>query len=125
MYESSRHNLSGKQPDETMRSVLQALGLISLAGMVYTIMILAFRIGGIAPLNAFVYFLWFGCSAVCAYIMGRGHIIGAYTLALVTIVVTLFDMASGNANLGGASLGLLIIFIVAHYAQAEERARTE
>lgn len=66
-----------------------------------------------------VYFIWFSVSATSAYMMRKGDHWGAYALALVTVLVGVYDLARGTATMGGAMLALLVITIVIAYLQQD------
>jgi hypothetical protein len=96
------------------RLALRFFQIVAAIGLLYGLALLA----GDAP-NAnyrhIVYTLWFGVTVVSIEAILNWLKTGVYALVTMTVVVTLVDILEGVATLGGATLGLLVAFVIVVY----------
>lgn len=71
-----------------------------------------------------VYMIWFAVALLSAYAMHIGDVWGAYALGIATVGVTLYDFVQGSATIGGATLGLAVMFIVVDYITSHQPLET-
>ena len=107
-----------RQLDPTLLAILNLLGIVSIMGLVYCMLILLHGTFFIATTDLTLYLIWFAISYLSISIMKKGDIWGAYALGIATFVVTLYDLTQGHATLGGAMLGITVLSIVTYYIKA-------
>ncbi len=111
-----------QQPrDPLLLAFVRTLGAVSVVGFIYCAIILLHGSYEGVLLNAAVYALWFGVAYLCATSMLRGDAWGAYILVIATLSVTIYDIVSGLATVGGACLGGLVLMIVYSYLNTVDR----
>jgi len=104
--------------DPILLALLNMLGIISAVGFLYCIAVLLLGVANANKLDTMMYAIWFAISLQSVISMQRGDLWGAYALGAATIGLTVYDLVNGNASLGGALLGLLVILIVVIYLHA-------
>jgi hypothetical protein len=114
-----RKPLYNRQPrDPLLLAFVRTLGAVSVIGFVYCSMVLLHGTSEGMLLNAAIYALWFGVAYLCTDSMLRGDVWGAYILVTATLGVTIYDIVSGLATVGGACLGGLVLMIVYSYLKS-------
>ena len=106
-------------------TTLEIFEMVALIGLLFCVVTLVYHWTFIPSESLLLYAIWFGIAMVSTYAMKRGDALGAYSLLVATIVITVFDFASGRANIGGASLGLLVLIIVVAYLRNQPVPETE
>jgi hypothetical protein len=110
-------SVNNRKRSTELTAILAIFEAVSLLGLVYCLLALTgLQSAQATPSWRWVFYGgWFAVSAVCVYTMLHWKKWGAYGLAAATLIVTLVDIVQGSATWGGASLGLLIAFVVAVY----------
>lgn len=105
-----------RRHDPMLSSTLGVLVVVSVFGLVYCILILT-NAGAarMTALQLLLYTGWFAVSAVSAYAMLHWKLWGVFALGAATLIVTVVDILNDWATWGGATLGLLITFILVAY----------
>jgi hypothetical protein len=101
--------------DPILLAFINMLGAASLMGFLYCLVVLLHGTSGLEGTYVALYMMWFALSLLSAYAMRKGDIWGSYALGIATVAITFLDLASGRATIGGATLGGLVIAIVASY----------
>lgn len=113
-----------KQYDPIVMAAINMLGAASVIGVL--LCVAAFLHDGTgASTELGVYFIWFSVSIISVQLMRRGDHWGAYGLAIITVLVGLYDLSRGTATLGGAMLALLVITILIAYVQQDNWGEQE
>ncbi len=86
-------------------------------GLFFSLMMLAKNLSPEALTRHLVYVSWFTVTLVSIEAILQWIKIGVYALVLMTIAITILDFLTGAATLGGASLGLLVVFIMLVYVR--------
>lgn len=108
----------GQHNSET-QTVLRTVQMVATVGFVYSLATLARAAAPIAEWRLILYTTWFAITVVSIEAILRWMKAGVYALVLATLAVTVTDMFEGVATVGGASLGLLIAFIIVGYVRPE------
>lgn len=98
-------------------ALLSLMEVVSVLGVIYILLVLA-RQQSIIPIQREIlvlYGVWFLVSGVSVYGILKWKKWGVYALAASTAVVTVVDVLRGTASLGGASLGLVVVVVLAVY----------
>jgi hypothetical protein len=98
-----------------MRVMLRTLQIVALAGLVIGIVTLAKATAPYAEWRLMLYISWFAIAVISAEAILYWLKAGVHALLGMTLLVTLIELVSGSASLGGASLGLLMIVILVGY----------
>ena len=107
-----RHN------DPILLALLNMLGVASLVGFLYCVLALLIGVHGRATIDICFYLIWFSVSMLSVVGMRAGSIWGAYALGIATGAITIYDFVKGNATIGGATLGILVVLIVALFIRS-------
>lgn len=97
------------------RRVLRAFQVIALIGLVVSLANLARLTAPNAELRLFVYISWFTIAIISAEAILHWIKTGVYALILATVSVSIIEIIDGTASIGGASLGLLIAYVLYSY----------
>ncbi len=111
--------VSKKQSDPTLKAILHLLSIVSLMGFLYCLLVLLHGAFVIETTDVTLYLIWFGISYLSANIMKHGDILGAFALGIATIAITVYDLIHGQATLGGAMLGLVVLTIIIMYVRID------
>lgn len=98
-----------------LRTMLRLFQIVAAVSLMMGLATLARDTASIADWMLLLYLSWFTLAIVSIEAIFRYLKAGVYTLLLATLVVTLAEIIQGSATLGGASLGLLVIFIFTVY----------
>lgn len=101
--------------DPILLASLNMLGIASLLGFLYCLIVLLSGASGFAKTDVALYMVWFGVSVLSVYVMRLGDIWGAYALGIATVAITIYDLVRGMASLEGAMLGILVMLIIYYY----------
>lgn len=107
--------VSKNQPFTDMEVVFRTFQFIAVLGLIYCLIALVSSGSRDNDTRLLVYATWFALAissidGILAFAKA-----GAYILVGATLAVTIYDIAMGYANLGGAMLGALVAFVVATY----------
>ena len=97
------------------RAVLRIFQLFAVMGLLISLVMLARNTAPNAELRHMLYTTWFVITIISIEAILHWLKIGVYTLGLATAMITLVELLEGVATLGGASLGLLVAFILVVY----------
>lgn len=106
--------MNAYEHDMEFRRFLRMLEGVSLVGMLFAMWHISSTQG---EMFYIIYASWFAVAIASAEAILNWFKVGVYALVLATGVVTLFEIASGNATLGGATLGALLIVVMVGYLQ--------
>lgn len=101
--------------DPLIPVTVRILQWVALAGAVFCAISLAVGNSVIPMVNLAIYGAWFIVCVEACEAMIRGWRWGAYLLAGATLFITILDIVRGEATLGGASLGAIILVLVVAY----------
>jgi Na+/H+ antiporter NhaA len=107
---------SERQHQPVLRVFLRMLQVGSVLGAIYTIALTAARE---PDWQWMLYASWFAIAAVSAEAILHWIKAGVYVLVLATLVVSFVELGAGTATLGGASLALLLLFVLVTYIYPE------
>lgn len=110
----SRSYLDSKH-DPVILATLRVLEFISFVGVIYCAFGLMMKDFVIADTSLALYGAWFILSVESTEAMIQGWRWGAGLLGGATLFITIADMMRGEATLGGATLGLLILVLIVAY----------
>jgi uncharacterized membrane protein (DUF2068 family) len=113
------HSQQKTRYDSITMVMLEFFEMIAFIGLLFCLLALTHGVVGFAQEGLLLYTVWFAVATVGTYAMKRGDPWGAYCILLATIVVTVFDILTGKANIGGASLGVLVLVVVGIYLRTE------
>jgi hypothetical protein len=106
---------SGKEHTDEFRTVLRMIQITAGVGIVYSAAALARETAPNAEWRYALYTTWFAIAILSVEAILRWIKAGVYALLLMTLVVGAVEILEGVANLGGASLGLLVVVILVGY----------
>lgn len=98
-----------------LRAVLRLFQLIAALGLVVSVATLVRPSASNAGWRQLLYTTWFAIAVVSVEAILHWIKAGVYALGLATLIVTIVDVFAGVATPGGASLGLLVAFILFVY----------
>lgn len=105
--------------ESTLFTTLRLLEILALVGLIYCVFVLMV-FNSTMDASALILGGWFMTSAICLHLMRHNHRWGAYGLGIATLIVTVIDIINGQASLGGASVGVLILFVLLAYLYQTE-----
>ena len=97
------------------RTLLRMFQLVAIAGLTFCVAQIAQGTVEDQGWRIMVYASWFVLAIVSIEAIFNWVRAGVYTLVLATCVVTAVDLLLGYATIGGASLGLLVAFVIVVY----------
>lgn len=106
---------SDQRHNPELRAVLRLFQIVATCGLVLSVATLAGQTASNAGTRHMLYITWFAIAVVSIEAILHWIKAGVYALALATLVVTVVDVFAGVATPGGASLGLLVAFILFVY----------
>ncbi|RMG69723.1 MAG: hypothetical protein D6711_18925 [Chloroflexi bacterium] len=98
-----------------LRILLRLIQIVAAISLMFGIATLARDTASIADWMLLLYLTWFTLAIVSIEAIFRWLKVGVYTLILATLVVTLVEILTGRATIGGASLGILVAYIIIVY----------
>jgi hypothetical protein len=104
--------------EPNLLATLNILGIASLVGFLYCLTVLLHGTYYLDTTSIVLYMVWFCICWLSVTVMKRGDIFGAYALGIATIAVTIYDIVSGFATIGGALLGTIVILIIWDYIRS-------
>ena len=110
-FNGSRHN-------ET-RLVFRLFQIIAAVGLFLSVAMLASEPPLGAKIGQMVYISWFAIAVISIEAILQKLKVGVYALVFATITVTVVDLMIGKATLGGASLGLLVGYVLIVYIRPD------
>ena len=98
--------------------LLEFFEMISFIGLLFCLLALTHGVVGFAVKGLILYTVWFAVALIGVYAMKRGDHWGAYGILAATLAITIFDIITGKSNIGGASLGLLVLIVIGIYLRS-------
>lgn len=116
-------NTHKRQLDPTLSELIRAFQMVTVLGYVYCMAVLLLDANSNAVIPTAVYALWFVIAGLSAHVMLKGDLAGVYGVGISTALLTVYDIVRGAATLGGATLGLLVLFMMVYYLVGTTPAR--
>lgn len=110
-------NIAGKSHSRELLVVMRMFQAVCILGLVYCLLSLA--ADSSANGRLVLYVSWFAVASASAEAILNWLKLGVYILVAATAIVTVVEVISGTATLGGASLGLLVAFVMVVYLRPE------
>ncbi|MFW5691805.1 MAG: hypothetical protein ACOCX3_00485 [Chloroflexota bacterium] len=98
-----------------LRVMLRLFQIVALLGLGHSIMTLAGGTTSKVDWLQMLYTTWFALAVVSIEAILYQIRAGVITLVIATLAVAIAELLAGVATIGGASLGLLVFFIVVVY----------
>jgi hypothetical protein len=103
------------QRNPELLAIFNVVAVVSLLGNIYCLIALATDFSDYPTATLLVYSIWFVACITALFLMKRGDVWGAYSLAFATILVGIYELVTGIASFGGAILALCIILLLLFY----------
>ncbi len=100
-----------------LRVLLRFFQIVALLGLGYSVATLAVAPAYNADWMTMLYTTWFALNLVSAEAILYRIKAGVVTLVISTAIIAIAEVLAGVASIGGASLGLLVAFIVIVYVR--------
>lgn len=113
MQRSREHN--NQKHDPTIVATLRILEFVALVGVIYCAVGLLIEGFVIPKASLALYGAWFILCVESTEAMVHGWNWGAALLGGATLLITVADIVRGEATLGGAMLGTLILILIVAY----------
>lgn len=98
--------------DPILLAVLNLLGVISLLGFIYCLVVLLYGNSSLGSTDVTLFLVWFAISLLSVLMLREGDIWGAYAIGVATLTIAIYELVNGTATWGGALLGGLVMLIV-------------
>ncbi|GEM_PF-2454347 len=108
-------NANGRKHNPQLTTFLRLLQCVAILGVLYCVPLIVNSQTGGPTWRLLLYVTWFATAAVSAEAILQWFKAGVYILAGMTFVVGMADILSGFAALGGLTLTLLLVFVIAEY----------
>ena len=97
--------------------VMRMFQIIVAIGLFFSLVMLAKNISPEELGRHLLYMSWFAVTFISIEAILNWIKLGVYALIAATVVVTILDLFIGAATFGGASLGLLVAFLLLVYVR--------
>ncbi len=98
-----------------LNQVSRVFQMVAAIGFLFGLATLAGDTASDAEWRYLLYTTWFAVAVISLEAVIHRLKVGVYALVLATTTITIVDVISGEATLGGASLGILILYILLVY----------